>query len=352
MESNATDVSVNHTLVKKEIETEEKAWFAGRRRRRTLSLPSRLHSATLSSDKEDMNSCPLNVKVEKSENSSHKKQGESSKPIDKVIIKSEHVLPVLMYNLRSTTPIKKKQSEEPMECNKETRKWTKDERIQLVNILKNEGYDGDIKYLAAQFPGQSVDSLRYFFASLIYPKKEEWEMSLDRYIKMIKDDHGRLSFGENWPVFVAAYSKFGKHPCPSEVGGVNYGLIYQSIVFFMRGGMPKKLDERTRVKLYLVVKQLRKNLRNRCIRPTIEHSVAPKNGSMTREEKNEYLAERRSELWSEGEWSARTKALSKDIHVVREFFFSHDCFNPFTFPLDENGLLAKTLTTRTRRGTL
>lgn len=337
MECNSTDLSINPTLVENKNETETKSRFVGRRRRRTLSLPSQLHKATLSSDREDMNWCQLKVKLEKSDENSADQRGDgssSSKPMDEVVIKSEHGPPVLTYTLRSTTPVKNKPNQELLEFNKAKRKWTEDEQMHLVDILNNEGYNGDIKYLAAKFPGQSVDSLRYFFVSMINPKKEEWEMSLDRYIKMIKNDHGRQSFGENWPQFVDSYSKFGKHPCPSVVGGVNYALIYQSIVFFMHGGIPKRLDEWSQAKLYILVQQLRKNLKDRYKRSTTEHGMTPKKDIKTREERNENLAERRSGQWSEGEWAAREKALSKKIHVVREFFFSHDCFNPFMFPLD------------------
>ncbi|KAI9556618.1 hypothetical protein GHT06_016408 [Daphnia sinensis] len=336
MESNPTGLSINDTVVEKTIKTETKSRFAGRRR--TLSLPSQLRNATISSGKEDMNWCQLKVKLEKSdENSAHQKQcneSSSSKPMDDVVIKSEHGSPDLTHPIRRTTPRKTKPNLEPLEFNKERRKWTKEEQMQLMDILNTEGYDGNIKYLASKFPGQSVDSLRYFFFSMINPKKEEWEMSLDRYIKIIKNDQGPQSFGENWPLFVDCHSKFGKHPCPSEVGGVNYALIYQSIVFFMHGGIPKKLDESSQAKLYLLVKQLRKNLRNRYKHPTTEPKITPKKEIKTREEKNEHLAERRSGQWTDGEWAARAKALSKDIHMVREFFFSHDCFNPFMFPLD------------------
>jgi hypothetical protein len=201
--------------------------------------------------------------------------------------------------------------------------WTKEEQERLLSIFQI-GFDGDFKKLAAQFPNQTVDSVRYLFTQFEEDReKSDKEMILDTKIEELREMKG-VDYSPNMALYFQLQSLHETRPAPSLVQGVDYAAIYANIAALIRGEVPKKLDPGTMAKF----SQLWQLHKQRILaQPEVPYpEFKPKEGSAL--ERKMELTERRSEKWSADELAAKETILSEDVPTIEEFYLSHASLNP------------------------
>ncbi|EFX62949.1 hypothetical protein DAPPUDRAFT_336165 [Daphnia pulex] len=100
--------------------------------------------------------------------------------------------------------------------------WSKEEQERLLSIFQI-GVDGDFTKLVAQFPNQTVDSVRYLFTQFEEDReKPAWEIVLNTKIEELRQMKG-VDFSANVPLHFQLQS--GTYSAPSPVQGVNYAAI-------------------------------------------------------------------------------------------------------------------------------
>ena len=124
-------------------------------------------------------------------------------------------------------------------------------------------------------------------------------------------------------------SLYGRFPNPSEVGGIEYSKIYSYVASLMRGQIPQNVGMATKKKLFQVFSRFRGEVI--ASQEIYNFPCSFEIKSKSKFEENQFLFERRSEIWSEEEMRARSIIESGDLQEIKLFFRSHAVLNPFFF---------------------
>ena len=172
------------------------------------------------------------------------------------------------------------------------REWSAENKRQLISILERDGYDGDPNKLKLE--NRSNESVRYLIDDCAKKrKKKNWELLLDSEIDQLRGMEG-AALTENLPLFLELLSLLGKHPDPSQVGGIDYSAIYAYLASLMLGEVPKQLNCITKMKFSQVFNQFKTRILAESEVPFTEFKTEPR----TVFEKRKGLKERRDKEWS------------------------------------------------------
>ncbi|XP_046439495.1 uncharacterized protein LOC124190696 isoform X2 [Daphnia pulex] len=201
--------------------------------------------------------------------------------------------------------------------------WSQEDQERLLSIFKI-GFDGDFTKLAAQFPNQTINSVRYLFTQFEEDReKSDKEMILDTKIEEVREMKG-VDYSGNLPLYFQLLSLHETRPAPSPVQGVDYASIYANIAALMRGEVIDNLNPVTKMH-FTELWQLHKQ--RILAQPEVPYpEFKPKEGSAL--ERKMELAERKSEKWAADELAAKETVLSEDAASIEEFYFSHSSLNP------------------------
>jgi hypothetical protein len=201
--------------------------------------------------------------------------------------------------------------------------WSIEDQERLLSIFKI-GFDGDFTKLVAQFPNQTVDSVRYLFTQFEEDReKPAWEIILNTKIEELREMKG-VDYSANLPLYFQLLSLHETRSAPSPVQGVDYASIYANIAALMRGEVIDNLNPVTNMhftELWNLHKQ------RILVLPEVPFpEFKPKEGSAL--ERKMELAERKSEKWVADELAAKEIILSEDVAAIEEFYLSHASLNP------------------------
>jgi hypothetical protein len=201
--------------------------------------------------------------------------------------------------------------------------WSIEDQERLLSIFKI-GFDGDFTKLVAQFPNQTIDSVRYLFTQFEEDgEKPAWEIILNTKIEELREMKG-VDYSANLPLYFQLQSLHETRSAPSPVQGVDYAAIYANIAALMRGEVIDNLSPVTKMhftELWNLHKQ------RILVLPEVPFpEFKPKEGSAL--ERKLELAERKSEKWAADELAAKEIILSEDVAAIEEFYLSHSSLNP------------------------
>ena len=154
----------------------------------------------------------------------------------------------------------------------------------------------------------------------------EWEAEVDSKIDNLYGTYQSI-LNENFQLVLTLISLYGRFPNPSEVGGIEYSKIYSYVASLMRGQIPQNVGMATKKKLFQVFSRFRGEVIASQEIYNFPGSFEIK--SKSKFEENQFLFERRSEIWSEEEMRARSIIESGDLQEIKLFFRSHAVLNPF-----------------------
>ena len=208
------------------------------------------------------------------------------------------------------------------------RKWTPENKLQLISAVENYGFNGNLAELALKLEQRSEASLRYLIDDLERKRrKNNWEAELDEKIdELCRMD--ALHLYENISVVLELKSLFGKFPDACLVGGVNYAACYGYLASLTRGEVPQNLDPPTKMKfweLFLRFKQ------EQPAHLKFRNVVFPefKNSPITTFEARTKLKERRIEEWTKENKEAREVIVSDNFENIKDFLMSYASLNPY-----------------------
>lgn len=197
------------------------------------------------------------------------------------------------------------------------RKWTPENKLQLISTVENYGFKGNFAEIALKLEQRSDTSLRYFIDDLERRlKKNNWEAELEQKIdELCRMDAWHLY--ENISVVLELKSLFGKFPNACLVGGVNYSACYGYLASLTRGEVQQNLDPPTKMKfweLFLRFKQEQAHLK-------FLNVVFPefKKSPITTFEARTKLKERRIDEWTKENKEAREVIVSENFENIKDF---------------------------------
>lgn len=221
--------------------------------------------------------------------------------------------------------------------------WSIEECTQLIDYIKSNGFDGDMKKICERFPGHTETNIRHFMNALSekgVTKDLETETKaavLEKLQKEARTNSLSQSYGSILPTFVEWKAMFEYHPDPECCDGVDYAEIYRSIASLMRGEVPRALNKPTAEKFLDVFDDFLERVKEALpILPNESNTYKQPVGSTvkTPQQCNATLANRRSTKWTGSELLKGHVLITADLRQVREIYLTPAWANPFRYPDD------------------
>lgn len=231
--------------------------------------------------------------------------------------------------------------------------WSTEECTRLIDYIKKNGFDGDVKKISEQFPGHTETNIRHFMAELGLRSAEEdstiWKIAakFEKLQELARENNLSQSYGSVLPTFVEWKALFENHPDPSTCGGVDYAEMYRAVASLMRGEIPRAINKPTAARFLKVFDGFLEKLKKLPELPVVQSYKKPATSAIkSKGECQETLKKRRSSNWTKGETSKAKLLLTGDLATVREVYLTPAWANPFRFPDERSRFRARKLQLR------